>query len=98
MEAAAELLFQVIADRFEQAAAIVTLSLPFSDWPTKIPDALVCKAMLDRLTDRVHIIETGTESYRFPRTLARKSGGAWIPTVGSSSEGKRPSKAKLTKP
>ena len=28
-----------------------------------------CKAMLDRLTDRAHIIETGTESYRFRKTV-----------------------------
>ena len=32
----------------------------------------LCKAMLDRLTDQAHIIETGTESYRFRRTLAKK--------------------------
>ena len=30
---------------------------------------------LDRLTDQAHIIETGTESYRFRRTLNKKKGG-----------------------
>jgi DNA replication protein DnaC len=73
-DAAAELLFQVIAGRAEQAAIIVTTNLPFSEWPAKIPNARLCKAMLDRLTDRAHIIETGTESYRFRRTMARKGG------------------------
>ncbi len=29
----------------------------------------LCKALLDRITDRAHIIETGTESYRFRRTM-----------------------------
>jgi hypothetical protein len=48
----------------------------FSEWPTKIPNARLCKAMLDRLTDRAHIIETGIESYRFRRTMARKGGKA----------------------
>ena len=38
------------------------------------PNARLCKAMLDRLTDQAHIIETGTESYRFRRTLEKKSG------------------------
>ena len=52
------------------------LNLPFSEWPTEIPNARLCKAMLDRLTDRAHIIETGTESYRFRRTMARKGGKA----------------------
>lgn len=71
-DAAAELLFQVIAGRAEQAAVVVTTNLPFSEWTTKIPNARLCKAMLDRLTDQAHIIETGDESYRFRRTLAKK--------------------------
>jgi hypothetical protein len=28
----------------------------------------LCKALIDRITDRATIIETGTESYRFRRT------------------------------
>jgi hypothetical protein len=36
-----------------------------------IPNARLCKAVLDRITDRAHIIETGTESYRFRRTLEK---------------------------
>jgi DNA replication protein DnaC len=75
-EAAAELLFQVIAGRAERAAVIVTTNLPFSEWTTMFPNARLCKAMLDRLTDQAHIIETGTESYRFRRTLAKKGSKA----------------------
>jgi DNA replication protein DnaC len=71
-ETAAELLFQVIAGRAERAAVIITTNLPFSEWATMFPNARLCKAMLDRLTDQAHIIETGTESYRFRRTLAKK--------------------------
>ena len=74
-DTAAELLFQVIAGRAERAAVIVTTNLPFSEWTTKFPNARLCKAMLDRLTDQANIIETGTESYRFRRTLERKKGG-----------------------
>lgn len=73
-DTAAELLFQVIAGRAERAAVIVTTNLPFSEWTTKFPNARLCKAMLDRLTDQAHIIETGTESYRFRRTLEKKQG------------------------
>ena len=71
-ETAGELLFQVIAGRAERAAVIVTTNLPFSEWTTMFPNARLCKAMIDRLTDQAHIIETGTESYRFRRTLARQ--------------------------
>jgi len=75
-DTAAELLFQVIAGRAERAAVIVTTNLPFSEWTTKFPNARLCKAMLDRLTDQAHIIDTGDESYRFRRTLERKQKGA----------------------
>src|SRR5207237_1707905 len=51
---------------------IVTSNLPFSEWTTMFPNARLCKAMLDRLTDQAHIIETGSDSYRFRRTLERK--------------------------
>src|ERR1700683_1952849 len=74
-ETAAEMLFQIIAGRAERAAVIVTTNLPFSEWTTMFPNARLCKAMLDRLTDQAHIIETGTESYRFRRTLEKKKGG-----------------------
>lgn len=75
LETAAELLFQVISGRAERAAVILTTNLPFSEWTTMFPNARLCKAMLDRLTDQAHIIETGNESYRFRRTLDRNKGG-----------------------
>ena len=75
-DAAAELLFQVIAGRAEKAAVIVTTNLPFSEWTTKFPNTRLCKAMLDRLTDQAQIIDTGDESYRFRRTMAKKGGKA----------------------
>jgi DNA replication protein DnaC len=74
-EAGAELLFQVISGRAEKAAVILTTNLPFSEWTSVIPNARLCKALLDRITDRAHIIETGTESYRFRRTLAQRDRG-----------------------
>lgn len=71
-EVGAEFLFQVIAERAEQAAVILTTNLPFSEWTQVIPSARLCKALLDRITDRAHILETGSESYRFRRTLEQR--------------------------
>ena len=68
----AELLFQVISERAEKATVIITTNLPFSEWTQVFPSARLCKALLDRITDRAHIIDTGTESYRFKRTMAGK--------------------------
>lgn len=65
----AEFLFQVISERAERAAIIVTTNLPFSEWTAVFPNPRLCKALLDRITDRAHIIETGTESFRFRRTM-----------------------------
>lgn len=68
----AELLFQIIADRTERAALLLTTNLPFSEWTQVIPNARLCKAVLDRITDRAHIIDTGHESYRFRRTSEKR--------------------------
>ena len=74
-EVGAEFLFQVIAERAERNAVIVTTNLPFSEWTQVIPNARLCKALLDRITDRAQILETGTESYRFRRTLDKRKKG-----------------------
>lgn len=74
-ETACELMFQVIADRAEKAAVIVTTNLPFSEWSQVIPNPRLCKALIDRLTDQAHIITTGTDSYRFRRTSAQRKTG-----------------------
>ena len=66
------MLFQVIAGRAEKAAVVITTNLPFSEWTSVFPNARLCKAMVDRLTDRAHIIDTGDESYRFRRSLEKK--------------------------
>ena len=68
----AEFLFQVIAERAERAALILTTNLPFSEWTTVFPNPRLCKALLDRVTDRAHIVETGIESFRFRRTMETK--------------------------
>ena len=65
----AELLFQVVSERCERAALVITTNLPFSEWTQVFTNARLCKALLDRATDQAHILETGTESYRFRRTV-----------------------------
>ena len=68
---AAELVFQVISERNERASMIVTTNLPFGEWTKVFPDARLAKAVVDRLTHRAHIIDTGSESWRFRHGLAR---------------------------
>jgi hypothetical protein len=49
-EVGAEFLFQVVAERAEKAAVVLTTNLPFSEWSQVIPNARLCKALLDRIT------------------------------------------------
>jgi DNA replication protein DnaC len=74
-DGAAELVFQVISERNERASLIVTTNLPFGEWTKVFPDARLAKAVVDRITHRAHIIETGTESWRFRHGIQRKGKG-----------------------
>jgi DNA replication protein DnaC len=72
------LLFQVLSERHERGSLIVTTNLPFGEWTKVFPDPRLAKAVVDRLTHRAHIIDTGTESWRFRHGLTRtttKKGG-----------------------
>jgi DNA replication protein DnaC len=70
-EGAAELVFQVISDRNERASLIVTTNLPFSEWTRVFTDARLAKAVVDRITHHAHIIDTGTDSWRFKASKTR---------------------------
>jgi len=72
-EVGAEFLFRVIAERAEKAAVILTTHLPFPEWTQVIPNARLCTPLLNRITDRAHILETGTEPYRFQRTAEKRN-------------------------
>jgi DNA replication protein DnaC len=67
---AAELVFQVISERHERGSLIVTSNLPFGEWGKVFNDPRLAKAVVDRITHRAHIIETGSESWRFRHRLA----------------------------
>ena len=68
----AELLFQVLYERSERSALIVTTNLPFGEWTKVFPEPRLCKAVVDRLTFNAHIVETGVDSWRFKKTLERQ--------------------------
>jgi DNA replication protein DnaC len=72
-DGAAELVFQVLSERHERASLIVTTNLPFGEWTKVFPDPRLAKAVVDRLTHRAHIIDTGSESWRFRHGLTRRT-------------------------
>ena len=68
----AELLFQVLDERTESSSIMLSTNLPFGEWTKVFPEPRLCKAVVDRLTFNAHIVETGTDSWRFKKTLERR--------------------------
>jgi DNA replication protein DnaC len=60
----AELLFQILTEREERASVAIATNAPFSEWSKTFTDKRLAAAVVDRITYRAHIIQTGTTSYR----------------------------------
>jgi DNA replication protein DnaC len=71
----AELLFQIITEREERASIACASNAPFSEWGATFTDPRLAAAVVDRITFRGHIINTGTDSYRLRATRAARGTG-----------------------
>ena len=69
----AELLFELISQRYERGATMITSNLPFDEWTETFGTERLTGALLDRLTHHVNILEMNGQSYRLAQSRARKS-------------------------
>jgi len=68
-----QLLFQLLAERYERASVIITTNLGFADWTQLFGDPTLTAALLDRLTHKAHIVMCNWDSYRLKESLKKKS-------------------------
>ena len=60
----ANLLFQLIAKRYEHNSTIITTNQPFSKWGDVFSDSMLANAILDRLLHHSHVLKMVGPSYR----------------------------------
>ena len=70
----AELLFQILTEREKLASVAVASNAPFSEWGQTVDDPRLAVVVVDRLTFRAHIIETGADSYRLRLSESARGG------------------------
>jgi len=81
-------LHDLVAERYEQAATIVTSNLDFTEWGEAFPNRLLGAATLDRLRHNAYRLTLDGDSYRAPKPLPE------APKTPRTSSETRPSRRK----
>jgi len=68
-----EVLFTLLADRYERGSVMITSNLPFSKWERIFKDPMVTAAAIDRLVHHSVIVELNIPSYRMAVAKGTKS-------------------------
>ncbi len=67
-----EVLFALLADRYERRSVMITSNLPFSKWELIFKDPMTTAAAIDRLVHHSIILELNMPSYRLEAAKAKK--------------------------
>ena len=63
-----EVLFTLLADRYEKSSIMITSNLPFSQWEKIFKDPMTTAAAIDRLVHHSVILELNIDSYRLEKS------------------------------
>jgi len=66
-----EVLFTLLAHRYERGSTMITSNLPFSKWDCIFKDPMTTAAAIDRLVHHSVILEMNCESYRMEQARLR---------------------------
>lgn len=67
-----EVLFTLLAERYERGSVLITSNLPFSKWEKIFKDPVMTTAAIDRIIHHSIILELNTSSYRMKEAKKRK--------------------------
>ncbi len=67
-----EVLFTLLAERYERGSVLMTSNLPFSKWETIFKDPMTTAAAIDRLVHHSVILELNIPSYRMEQAKKAK--------------------------
>jgi DNA replication protein DnaC len=67
-----EVLFTLLAERYERGSVVVTSNLPFSKWSNIFKDPMMTAAAVDRIVHHSVILELNIESYRINSAKKRR--------------------------
>jgi DNA replication protein DnaC len=68
-----DVLFVLLAERYEQRSTVITSNLVFSKWNQVFKDEMTTAAAIDRLVHHATILELNTQSYRLAHTKGVKN-------------------------
>lgn len=71
-----QVLFELIAHRYESGSLIITSNQPFAEWDRIFPDQMMTVAAVDRLIHHATLIEITSDSYRRKQALQQADGKA----------------------
>jgi DNA replication protein DnaC len=71
-----EVLFTLLAERYERGSVMITSNLPFSKWESIFKDAMTTAAAIDRLVHHSVILELNLSSYRVEQAKKSKAATA----------------------